>query len=288
MSCKTYKIGIFFDGTGNNSSFDSSNGRDQQSNIAKLHTLYKTGEFECKEKCMVTANKIYIEGIGTYDTQEEHDDHNLTRKYDKGGGGGGAKRINEAIEQVTELLEEHTFGDKKSQFKTRLIDVFGFSRGAALARDFVNTFYEDKVKVETDAYGDVRFNFIGLYDTVGSFGKPGNDVDKKPIHPDVFDEANIGFDGDIEDFMIEEHDGTKMLTHKELFVSEEEAQKRAIVLKSYKMDVVVVPYYPPTGYGGSFTPSGYQVIAKQKENEAYTDYNFNLCLQSAKKIVHFT
>ena len=39
MPCKTYKIGVFFDGTGNNADFDSSNGRDQQSNVAKLHKL---------------------------------------------------------------------------------------------------------------------------------------------------------------------------------------------------------------------------------------------------------
>ena len=55
MPCKTYKIGVFFDGTGNDAAFDSSNGRDQQSNVAKLHKLYKTGEFESKESCKVTA-----------------------------------------------------------------------------------------------------------------------------------------------------------------------------------------------------------------------------------------
>jgi len=47
MACKTYKIGVFFDGTGNNAEFDKSEGRDQQSNVAKLYKLYKTGDFEC-------------------------------------------------------------------------------------------------------------------------------------------------------------------------------------------------------------------------------------------------
>ena len=104
MPCKTYKIGVFFDGTGNNAAFDSSNGRDQQSNVAKLHKLYKTGEFESKESCKVTASKIYIKGIGTYDTQDEYDEHYIARKYDKGGGGGGAQRINDAIDDVTKFL----------------------------------------------------------------------------------------------------------------------------------------------------------------------------------------
>ena len=53
MACKTYKIGVFFDGTGNNKDFDKAYDkedkvqRDQQSNVAKLYKLYKTGDFEC-------------------------------------------------------------------------------------------------------------------------------------------------------------------------------------------------------------------------------------------------
>jgi len=41
MVCKTYKIGIFFDSTRNNDKFDKDEGRDQQSNIAKLYTRRK-------------------------------------------------------------------------------------------------------------------------------------------------------------------------------------------------------------------------------------------------------
>ena len=55
MGCKTLKIGVFFDGTGNNALFDNSDGRDQQSNIAKLHRLYKVGAFECEDGTEVTA-----------------------------------------------------------------------------------------------------------------------------------------------------------------------------------------------------------------------------------------
>ncbi len=57
MPCKVYKIGVFFDGTGNNKEFDISHGRDQQSNIAKLYALYKTGKFAC-EKGMKAHEKI--------------------------------------------------------------------------------------------------------------------------------------------------------------------------------------------------------------------------------------
>jgi|GEM_PF-4454191 len=55
MGCKTLKIGVFFDGTGNNMIFDSSDGRDQQSNIAKLNRLYKVGAFEREDGTEVTA-----------------------------------------------------------------------------------------------------------------------------------------------------------------------------------------------------------------------------------------
>jgi uncharacterized protein (DUF2235 family) len=49
-----------------------------------------------------------------------------------------------------------------------LIDVIGFSRGAALALHFVN---------EVDHYfNHAPVRFLGLFDTVASFGKPGNEV----------------------------------------------------------------------------------------------------------------
>ena len=46
MGCKTLKIGVFFDGTGNNAFFDKSEGRDRQSNVAKLYALYREGDFK--------------------------------------------------------------------------------------------------------------------------------------------------------------------------------------------------------------------------------------------------
>ncbi len=49
-----------------------------------------------------------------------------------------------------------------------MIDVTGFSRGAALALHFAN---------EVDHYfKHAPIRFVGLFDTVASFGKPGNDV----------------------------------------------------------------------------------------------------------------
>jgi len=296
MGCKTLKIGVFFDGTGNNERFDSSNGRDQQSNIAKLHQLYKEGEFECeKRQCKVKAKAFYIKGIGTYDTQEAYDAHPIERKYDKGGGGGGAKRIEEAIAQVVAFLDANPHGDKKEQYRVRLIDVFGFSRGAALARDFVNTFYSEYV-TQYPKYQDVRFNFIGIFDTVGSFGKPGNAIDMKSRFPELFDEDNIDLlEGNLsDDYGIVDHNRSdKILTAKRLFRDKQEAQLFAQKLRNKGADAIVAPYYPPTPHGIGIIPTGYEVTATIKEYDkkgtgAYVPYNFNLRMQSAKKIVHMT
>ena len=295
MGCKTLKIGVFFDGTGNNMIFDSSDGRDQQSNIAKLYALYKRDEFEREDGTKVTAKSIYVKGIGTYDTQEEYDAHPIERKYDKGGGGGGAKRIEDAIKQVTAILDANPYGNKKEQYKSRLIDVFGFSRGAALARDFVNTFYW-KIQNKYPQYNDVCFNFIGIYDTVGSFGKPGNNIDMKSRFPELFDEDSIDiFEGNLsEDYGIVDHNRTdKILTAKKLFQKEDEAQKFAKKLRDKGAKANVAPYYTLSLLGPSLFPAGYIVTAQIKEYDeqgvgAYVPYNFNLCIQSAKKIVHMT
>jgi hypothetical protein len=151
------------------------------SNIAKLSYLYKEGEFEDTLKRKTTAKRLYTNGVGTYDSDIVDAIHFIERKYDKGGGGGGARRIYEMIDKVSVLLDGHPYHKSDdTKYSTREIDVFGFSRGAAMARDFVNTFYEEKVNIDSGSYGYVRFNFIGLFDTVGSFGKPGNPLDMKP------------------------------------------------------------------------------------------------------------
>lgn len=61
------------------------------------------------------------------------------------------------------------------------IDVIGFSRGAALARDFVNYINEQGGVPRTTKNGKeivcpVKIRFLGLFDTVASFGIPGNGI----------------------------------------------------------------------------------------------------------------
>ena len=189
MPCKVFQVGVFFDGTGN-----SKEERSTYSNVAKLHDLYKVFSDQISyQGKKTTTNKIYVTGIGTGEENQggymQVKDNESTGYYgaskdegsgDLASGGGGAKRIYDTIDRVAELLDAHPYhASDDAKFTKRIIDVFGFSRGAAEARDFVNTFHKIAIKKNPD-FKDVRFNFIGLYDTVGSFGQAGNDIDMKP------------------------------------------------------------------------------------------------------------
>ncbi|MCF6191207.1 MAG: DUF2235 domain-containing protein [Cocleimonas sp.] len=274
MGCKKYRIGVFFDGTGNNKFIEANRAEGGETNIAKLYELYEElqGEACGTKKCY--SDKVYIEGIGTH-TEEKNgqrvkDRHEWDEKLEKGAGGGGGERIDEALDQVTALLDQHPFGKgNPNKFCERTIDVFGFSRGAAQARDFINTFYFRHF----EAYEDINFGFIGIYDTVGSFGSAGDNINMKPLDPSKFDESDgLTFDN---------HEGTiDTSTKKKLgyFRSKNEAkalaeQERARRGKDWvvfiETDVVVMPMYT--------------VIAAQK---AFTEYNFDLADGSAQRIFH--
>ncbi|MDG2952945.1 T6SS phospholipase effector Tle1-like catalytic domain-containing protein [Exercitatus varius] len=167
MTCKVVRIGMFFDGTGNNL-YNDSEGRSQNglSNIAKLYKLYRDGETIKGQKlteCQIVVKAIYVEGVGTKKNEKD---------YTKGlaFGSGGAQRIRYAIETLKNILKPYPEREYQRQ-----IDVFGFSRGAAMARDFINTLAnEDKLKYQ--------IKFVGLFDTVGSFGNPGDEYNWKPIN----------------------------------------------------------------------------------------------------------
>lgn len=77
------------------------------------------------------------------------------------GGGGGRDIIKDALTR----LESNIAADPSAP-----IDVVGFSRGAALALHFVNQIASGKVKHADGSIPNVRF--LGLWDTVPSFGVP--------------------------------------------------------------------------------------------------------------------
>lgn len=170
MTCKVFRVGVFFDGTGNNLANDEK--LNQTSNIARLYRLYpKLAEKNAYiignkvTECRIYLDSIYIEGVGTQDNESDS-------SWEQGTGSGGAKRINRTVREIRALRAKFP----KNEYKF-YIDVFGFSRGAALARDFINSLN----KSEENTPLKHTFKFIGLFDTVGSFGKAGDDKNYKPI-----------------------------------------------------------------------------------------------------------
>ncbi len=114
-----------------------------------------------------------------------------------GGLGAGAdKRIDEAFTKLNEAL----VGQAKR--KTLRVALFGFSRGAAIARMFANRLNK---KINAGDYGKktVSIEFLGLFDTVASFGLPATSLKaddlvipasvKKCVHMVAVNEFRIAF-----------------------------------------------------------------------------------------------
>ncbi len=96
-------------------------------------------------------NVFYEEGVGTRG-------HLIGKILGGVTGLGGRTRIREALDKL----------DKFSADGDDVIDIIGFSRGAALALHFVNQIHKEKL--------GMTVRFLGLWDTVASFGIPGNRI----------------------------------------------------------------------------------------------------------------
>ncbi|KYF72817.1 T6SS phospholipase effector Tle1-like catalytic domain-containing protein [Sorangium cellulosum] len=181
------RIGVFFDGTGNNMFVDWA--RKNPTNIAKLFKLYK-------RQGTVQTSAYHI-GVGS----EVKPGAARQKVEDILGGGmglGGRKRIDWGREQLDEFFNR----GKNHLAVEKIIDVYGFSRGAALARDFVNNVKKLRVNnthaaprtdyiamgnsvsgtvlVPVKVYpplGGLKVWFLGVFDTVGSFTVAGKDLD---------------------------------------------------------------------------------------------------------------
>lgn len=160
---------VFFDGTGNNRNADVNFFK--HSNIAKLYRAHKD---EASEKGIYA---IYIPGVGTY----------FPEIGDSGGsvagmvaGEMGEARINYALMEMDKRLRRHIeLARAPSNAISEInVAVFGFSRGAALARAFVNKLLETRCRLEKHGFvlsngnWPVRIRFMGLFDTVASVGQP--------------------------------------------------------------------------------------------------------------------
>jgi hypothetical protein len=165
---------FFFDGTGNNLGEDQKTGK--LSNVARLwmgHT---------EDQPLIY--RFYYPGVGTpLDASDVNWIHRIrdSEALGAGAGLGGDTRLRLAETQLkTNLALNH----RVSRID---IAVFGFSRGATLARAFVNIIlkkceYRDGVPhwpCQTALDGKaapLHFRFLGLFDTVESVGLPAHDL----------------------------------------------------------------------------------------------------------------
>jgi len=103
-----------------------------------------------------TAGVFYEKGVGTR--------HGfLGRVFGGAFGIGGDSRVDRLYDNV---CREYVKGDTD-------IDIIGFSRGAALALDLANTIFRSGIRdpeTKRQVVKEPPIRFIGLWDTVGSFG----------------------------------------------------------------------------------------------------------------------
>ncbi|SFW57107.1 Uncharacterized alpha/beta hydrolase domain [Sinomicrobium oceani] len=206
-------VGVFFDGTWNNRNntdtrlehekrqqnqpFDASladkyiagenSFENYHSNVARLEPFYEIINEE-KQKQLA----IYIEGIGTEDYEKD--------TTFGGGFGTGSAGIRPKVHKACEKIVENIGQRNLFEIDLLVLDTYGFSRGAAAARNFVHevTRKEGDIKqviqgnprtppqiiryaADSGALGEalleegievkmIVVRFVGLYDTVASYG----------------------------------------------------------------------------------------------------------------------
>ncbi|ROL84140.1 phospholipase effector Tle1 domain-containing protein [Pseudomonas chlororaphis] len=208
------RIGVFFDGTGNNASNsamgqlcgaqhaieardidgsckpymrdpESSYGNDV-SNVKRLSDLYFSNQkVEGGEEQKLAYRSIYIDGIGTQAGEKDSLITSGTGRGDTGISG----CVRKAFRAIEERIREVHEGNPESEITSLTFDAFGFSRGAAAARHFANEvvrwlgpfelILHDHSKAFSPnfnrQYGhDVDMGFIGLFDTVPSVAGVSN------------------------------------------------------------------------------------------------------------------
>ncbi|ASE62318.1 DUF2235 domain-containing protein [Chryseobacterium indologenes] len=241
-------LGVFFDGTLNN----KANTKERENNTEvykkygiktwskkliseKKDTSYDNGwsnVARMSEACNADYG-IYIEGIGTDDRK---DDENSGFAFGSGDTGIRGK-VRKGCEETVKRLKEKLGNKKKVAVLT--LDVFGFSRGAAAARNFVyeinkrkyaaNKKTYTKRKVSVTFYSDddgkevpitqlpprghlglklmeagitverIVVRFLGIYDTVSSY------------HPGV--SAKPNFSNDVEELHLDDITSAKKIVH---------------------------------------------------------------------------
>jgi len=189
-SCKqTLWFSFFFDGTANN--LDADIKTEEHSNVARLYLVHQGnenmgGRIRPVSGAPFGTYRIYVPGVGTY-FRAVKDEGGTTPGL--GFGKLGDARIDWALKQFDDTLAKHTqlAVDPKNAILEVNVAVFGFSRGAALARAFVHDFVKKhcfyasgSVLKTLNGNCKARIRFVGIFDTVASSGvaMSGNNMRK--------------------------------------------------------------------------------------------------------------
>jgi hypothetical protein len=139
----TAKAAVFFDGTGNNRT-NSRRDPEKFGGLTNINRLFDT--------CVLT-DKVYIEGIGTRDGTDDSD-------WAKGTGnnppGKSGFSYDDKLKKALDFLKDFEKGHEGEDME---LIIYGFSRGATLARDFAKQALQ---------FVNIRIRFLGIYDTVMS------------------------------------------------------------------------------------------------------------------------
>ncbi|MDP2560118.1 DUF2235 domain-containing protein [Psychrobium sp. 1_MG-2023] len=146
-------------------------------NILKLHLLFG-GDLQNQAKLKadktnghLAQQSFYYSGVGTYG--------NKIQRIFNAGFAPQKLDVSRIIKNAKQdLIQHYQQGD--------CIYIFGFSRGAAIARRFA-TLVSDYIET-TDK---TPIKFLGVFDTVASIGIPNLDNDDKPISDVVFENHTI-------------------------------------------------------------------------------------------------
>jgi hypothetical protein len=163
---KTLELGCFFDGTGNNRFRDT----DCPSNVARMWSLYSTApEAPADERLpLIERDKRYVIGLGAGTAPEDPWQPTIgcDESRDAAVGNGARVRCKQMYQWVKARIKQ--FAEKAAPQSQVYIDVYGFSRGAAEARTFVNLVVQGlRVHEEpNNIMGRVRVRFLGIFDTV--------------------------------------------------------------------------------------------------------------------------
>ncbi len=139
-------------------------------NILKLHILFG-GDLK-NESPLNGQRSFYYSGVGTYGNTFEQT-FNMVFALEN-------MDVGRIIKKAGKDLKAAYTGDEE-------IFIFGFSRGAAIARRFASVI-DEHIDVE-DGAAPVRF--LGVFDTVASIGLPNLDSDDKPISDVVFENGVV-------------------------------------------------------------------------------------------------